>query len=210
MKHISKYSASELERLGVFPSITETYNWIKSNPEDQRGKDSIQWIAHYMEVLYSYAKKCEHVTEMGINQVNSTWAFLAAQPKKVVSIDLDLYNRPTKNTSHKGVNIWLQSAQELAAESGIEFEALEADTSKICIEETDLLFIDTEHSFECLTTELELHGNKAGKYIILHDTTLYSLELQPAIKNFKQSNPHWEVELEFKDKPGLTILKRIK
>jgi len=83
------------EQFGLFPTIEEMYNFIKSNPKDQKGKNSIQWVAHYMETLYNYAKECDHVTEIGINQVNSTWAFLHANPKKgVVSIDIDLNGRP--------------------------------------------------------------------------------------------------------------------
>lgn len=209
MKTLKDFTQQELKKYGVHSSIEQTYNWVKSNPTDQKGKRSIQWIAHYMETLYEYSKRCTHITEMGINQVNSTWAFLLAGPKKLVSIDIDLYERPTRETQHPGVNIWLLSAQELAKQAKIDFNVVEGDTTKISIEETDLLFIDTEHSYACLSAELKLHSNKVRKYIVLHDTILFRKELEPAIREFLKKNNNWNIETILDSNPGLTILKRV-
>ena len=209
MKTLRDFTKQELKNYGIFDTIVESYNWVKSNPADQRGKDSIQWIAHYMETLYKYSKRCTHITEMGINQVNSTWAFLLANPEKLTSIDIDLHQRPSKKTNNPGVNLWLLSAQELAKQAKIDFNAIEGDTTKILIEETDLLFIDTEHSYACLSAELKLHSNKVRKYIVLHDTLLFKKELEPAIEEFLEKNKNWDIELVLNSNPGLTVLKRI-
>jgi len=207
MKTLHDFSQQEKERFGCHSSIQEAYDFVRSNPKEQKGKESIQWIHHYMETLYEYSKGCEHITEMGINQVNSTWAFLLANPKKVVSIDIDLHGRPSKKTQHVGTNIWLLNAEELAERAGIEFIGIEGDTNAMQIEETDLLFIDTEHSYKCLKKELELHGNKARKYLVFHDTVLFSHELNPAIEEFMQANPNWVVERVHNSNPGLTVLR---
>lgn len=207
IQNINDLNHIDKSRFGLFDSIQETFDFIKSNPRDQKGKDSINVIAHYMDILYSYAKQCNTITELGINQVNSTWAFLLAQPSKLTSIDIDLHKNPTKNLGYlKGTNIWLLNARELAKKANINFQVIEADTTKIEIDVTDLLFIDTEHTYKCLSKELLLHGNKVNKYIIFHDTILFK-ELNKAIDEFLNSNPNWVICETITTHPGLTIIK---
>ena len=204
---IDDISIEDRMNYGLFDSIEETYEFIKSDPVDQKGKDSIGFIAKYMYILREYASKCNHITELGINQCNSTWAFLVTKPTNLVSIDIDLHNRPTKRLlSYYGTNIWLKNAERLAKEKNINFQAIEADTSKIEIDPTDLLFIDTEHTYECLSTELKLHAQSVRKYIILHDITLFAHQLVPAVNEFLATNTNWRVELLLTDSPGLLVL----
>ena len=84
-----------------------------------------------------------------------------------------------------------------------------ANTLDLEITPTDLLFIDTDHSYKQLSAELELHGNKSQKYIICHDTTTYGDKLVPAIFEFlNKNNGDWIMDKHFKHNNGLTILKR--
>jgi len=208
--NIIKYELlTELQKLdhGIFPTIEENFDFIKSNPSDQRGKNSIQWIYLYMDELYELAKECNHITEMGVNEVNSTWAFLKARPKKLVCIDITFsyaYQR-VKFEDH----IWLESLKSLAKKENVELVLIEDDTSKIEIEETDLLFIDTNHTYDHLKKELTLHGNKVRKYIAFHDTVLFG-ELNKAIKEFLEANNNWSVYKNIKSNPGLLIIKNNK
>ena len=64
--------------------------------------------------------------------------------------------------------ISVDNAIDTCADLGIDFSFHVADTRKIEIEETDLLFIDTEHNYEQIQKELELHGNKARKFILVY------------------------------------------
>lgn len=148
---------------------------------------------------------------MGVRYGISTYAFLAAKPETLVSYDYT--DCPNLSTFIK-----------LADENGINYTFNKADTRDLEIEETDFLFIDTLHHYDQLKVELELHGNKARKYLGFHDTTSYEFigekytifndwfeegkGLWRAIEEFLESNPHWEIAERFTNNNGLTILKR--
>ena len=88
---------------GIFESIRETYKFLsRVSHKRQRCRNSIHWIQPFLPVLKNYAKKCDHITEFGINQVISTWAFLDAHPKKLISVDIDLHHRPTRDVPQFG------------------------------------------------------------------------------------------------------------
>ncbi len=202
------FTEEQKEKFGLYDSIQEVYDFISSNPDDQKGKNSMQWIAHYMPTLNEYAQKCDSVVEIGVNQVCSTWAFLLARPKDgVLSIDIDL-QRTNYMSNRLGLseNIWLSWAKHLSEKEEVAFSAVESDSREVTLPEHDLLFIDSEHTFEQLDAELKLHGKKAQKYIILHDTTLFP-ELDRAVDNFLDMNKNFQVEKVFTDTPGLTILR---
>jgi len=184
--------------------IKQNYNLACITPSD---------INEHMETLYNLAKECEHITEMGVRNVVSTWAFMLRNPKKLVGIDLH-YNNNVSNA-------------ELIYPK---WQFKRADTTKITIEPTDLLFIDTLHIYTQLKKELILHAEKVKKYIVLHDTTTYGFVyeptswqtpeimenykldekkgLQPAIIEFLNDNPEWILYKEYTNNNGLTILKR--
>ena len=142
---------------------------------------------------------------MGVRWIVSTYAFLMGKPKRMISYDINPVNWE-----------WIK---DLVKED-TDFQFIIGDTTKIEIEETDLLFIDTWHVYEQLKVELKLHANKASKYIILHDTTTFEFigetitsdvvydGLWPAIEEFLEENPHWELLERYYNNNGLTILKR--
>lgn len=192
-------------------TIDDYFNHYKTNPSD---------INEHMETLRTYASECEHITEMGVRHVVSTWAFLKGNPKRLVSIDIN----PSP----------VQEAARLAKEANISFDFMLADTSnpELDIEETDLLFIDTWHVYQQLKVEFKLHSNKARKYIILHDTTTFGengegLEtnatinvftgqvehkpfkgLWPAVEEFLAENSNWQLKTRYTHNNGLTVLER--
>lgn len=195
-------------RYGMFDSIEENYAFVESNPRNQLGKNSIQWIAPYMSILRKYASECKHVTEFGINQVNSTYALLAARPLKVVSVDIDLHVKPCKSVPEfNKTNLWLIWAMELAKKEGIHFQVIQGDSSSIDVEPTDLLFIDSKHTTSHLRAELKKHKDFVNKYLIFHDTTLFGNELMPAINELLKEET-FEVVEHVKTSPGLMVLKR--
>ena len=167
-------------------------------------------INEHLPVLRKYAEECDTVTEMGVRSVVSTFAFLIAKPKSLVSIDL---YHPSRWPNGKE-NIAL--VEEWAKETGVDFRFVEGSTREIIIDETDFLFIDTWHVYEQLKIELERHGNKARKYIGFHDTTLFENfgetlghgGLWPAIAEFLEANPHWRIKERRTNNNGLTILER--
>ena len=76
---------------------------LKNTPTD---------INEHIETLVKYASQCDHVTEMGVRGIFSTWAFVASKPKKIISYDL-------YNPSKYGGNI--NNVYTLAKKYNIEF-----------------------------------------------------------------------------------------
>lgn len=180
-------------------------------------------INEHLPVLRRYASGCKHITEMGTRGIVSTWAFLAARPERLVCVDI------------ADISKLVPSKYELLVKScekaGVDFEFRMASTLDIKIERTDLLFIDTEHSYKQLRAELALHARKAKKYIILHDTVTFGRKdskiygkdgrlkpkrrvsvtrgLMPAVEEFLSRNKKWRVVEDLKNNNGLMVLGRI-
>ena len=144
---------------------------------------------------------------MGVRYVVSTYALMMGKPKRLISYDI----LPVEN-----FGIDRNDLKKLAEDNNVSFDFIVADTTKIEIEETDLLFIDTWHVYQQLIVELNKHGNKVKKYIIMHDTTIFGdvgegnegEGLMKAINEFIEMNPSWYIHEKFENNNGLTILKR--
>jgi len=89
---------------------------------------------------------------LGTRYGNSTVAFLAAKPKKFITYDVQ-HNAKIDYLRLLGADVRLENPQE--------------------IEETDLLFIDTDHHVEQCSKELALHHAKVKKYLIFHDVVSF-------------------------------------
>ena len=128
--------------------ILEKYNQHKSTYSD---------INEHLETLYNLGKECSHITEMGVRWVSSTWPLVYSNPKKMISYDI------LKNPN-------ISEVINLCNEYSINYSFEEKDVLQLDIEPTELLFIDTLHTYNQLIKELEIHSNKVSKYIVLHDT----------------------------------------
>jgi hypothetical protein len=164
-------------------------------------------INEHLPTLKRYTEDCEHITEMGVRWVVSTYAFMMGKPKKLISIDIDPIER-------HGISV--EYLTQLGNDNGIDFKFILSDTLTIEIEETDLLFLDTLHTYNQVKGELSLHSNKVRKYIIFHDTTHFAFSgmngdpkgIWPAITEFLDENPQWSVCEKFENNNGLTIIKK--
>lgn len=165
-------------------------------------------INELFPTLKKYAEQCRHITEFGVRDVCSTYALLAGHPNKMVSYDI-----------YTSSNI--QEALDIAKEEGIDLKFIEKDVLKTKIEKTDLLFIDTLHTYNQLTQELNLHSDEVNKYILMHDTKTFGLVnatgldnskqgLMTAIIDFLQTNDEWRIKEVITICNGLTVLEKIK
>jgi len=181
-------------------------------------------IVEHLPLLRELASRCEHVTEFGCRRANgSTVALLAGQPSRFVTWD---------------INPWAIVSQQMAdllacgANDGVwtgkvgrtQFEPRVGDTLAIApIEPTDLLFIDSLHTYAQLFAELMRHVSPGArplpvrKWIAFHDTVTFGQTgedgkapgLRAAIWHFqKQSMPLWGVKLDLPNNNGLTVLER--
>ena len=192
-------------------NLEEKVNKLYNTPSD---------INEHIPTILKYANECEHITEMGVRWIVSTWVWLACAPKKLISYDL-------YNPSHWGMSI--EPVVETAEYYGLDFTFIEQDVLKIEIEETDLLFIDTWHAYDQLKKELEIHSSKVRKYICFHDTTSFESKdeplhhenswgketsgkgIWPAIEEFlKENKDTWVLKERFTNNNGFTIIERIK
>lgn len=170
---------------------------IKDTFEGKKGQASD--INEHMDALREISSECKHITEFGVRSIFSTWAFLAGLKKggKLVSVDIH-------HPSFYGGNI--DEVINAAAEEGIDFEFIESDTRAIKIKKTDLLFVDTIHTYDQVKAELDLHADKARKYIAFHDTSSCP-EIWPAIQELLD-NGEWKLKAKYDHNNGLTIIER--
>lgn len=193
-------------------TVEENYNILVNTPSD---------INEHLPVLKKYAEQCEHITEMGVRFVVSTFAFILAKPKKLISIDLF-------HPSQYGDTYRLDLISTYAKDNNIDFVFKLENTTNCIIEPTDMLFIDTLHVYGQLKKELELHAPNVNKYIIFHDTTTFAnidegyyyntseldklnksyIGLWPAIEEFLNSNTEWKIVERLTNNNGLTILQK--
>lgn len=172
-------------------------------PSRKPGFTSID-IWEHLPTLRKYASQCEHITEFGVRDVISTLAFLVSGANKIISYDIK--ERPR-----------VKHVNGLCNKENVNWAFKMESSIKCEIEETDLLFIDSYHTYTQLKKELLLHNNKVKKYIILHDTELFKKKgedkkdkgLQPAINEFLKQSPQWKIEKVVTNCNGLTVLKRL-
>jgi hypothetical protein len=190
-------------------AVEENYNILVKTTSD---------INEHLPVLKKYAEQCDHVTEMGVRYIVSTFALVLAKPKKLIAIDLF-------HPSHYGDHHRLDSISKYAKDNSIDFSFKLQNTLDCTIEPTDMLFIDTLHRYGQLKAELERHVKNVKKYLVFHDTTSFEntdepyyyenprldtskTGLWPAIQEFLDSNTEWEIAERFTNNNGLTILQK--
>lgn len=156
-------------------------------------------INEHLPLLHSYASRCQHITEFGVRWGVSTMALASGFPKKMVSYD---------------IQPMIEEARRII-ESEVNFSFMQADVLTIEIEPTDLLFIDTLHTYDQLRQELALHGNKAKHYLVFHDTETFGVKgedgnigIVPAITEFIHANPHWRIIESHTNNNGLMVLSK--
>jgi hypothetical protein len=183
-------------------TINNAFGYLSTLPSD---------INEHMPILKKYTEQCESVLELGVRYIVSTYAFLAGKPKRMVSVDLD-------HPSKYGGNLDL--VHTACREAGIDYKFIQGNDLEVEIEDNfDLLFIDTDHYYAQLTAELNRFSSKIKKFIIMHDTELFSENciyqgvpyggMKRAIFDFIEKNPEWKIKEVFTNNNGLTILERI-
>lgn len=203
---------------GEIQSLDDYYQFFCKRPSD---------IHEHLPVMKKLSGECDSVIEIGVRSMVSTWAWLRG-----------LSERPDEGRSYIGIDLvkppllTLEKAQELAEENGIAFQFWQANDMEIELEEADLLFIDSLHTYCHLTYELETFSGFIRKYIVLHDTSdpwgdqddnsylgNYSeyppsidrtkRGLWPAVVDFLSRHPEWKLHRRYLNNHGLTILRRL-
>lgn len=152
-------------------------------------------INEHMVTLASYALHVQHIVEIGTDIGFSTISFLTGKPKRIDCYDIarsPFVDELEKMAKEEGIGLFFHPGHSFQAE----------------VPECDLLFIDSDHTPECLGRELALHANKSRGWLILHDT-VSSPDMLPALYDFLETNPHWKLERHYDHQNGLTIYRRV-
>jgi len=159
-------------------------------------------INEHLPTLDRLAKDCNHITELGVRWANSTLAWLN-NDVELISYDIE--------ATEEAIQIFKLASSFNKKAQFIVKDVLSLDT----IDETDLLFIDTLHTYKQCKEELKF-ANKVKKYIVLHDTVLFGqigedneFGLLTAIAEFLLNNREWTIKEHYTNNNGLTVLERI-
>jgi hypothetical protein len=211
------FTSIELRRNDSFLELEKTYFAHHLQTSD---------INEHLPHLRALAWECSSVVEIGVRHMVSTWALL-----------LGLAENDLKLRSYTGIDLnfppadSLYLAQSLSKENGVAYRFMQINDMNLELEPTDLLFIDSLHTYCHLTFELERFSPKVNKYIALHDTSApwgteddctywgdYS-EYPPhidrtkrglwaAVVDFLSTHPEWKLHKRYYNNHGFTILER--
>ncbi len=174
------------------------------------------WNIHeHLPTLHALAMQCAHVTELGTERGFSTTAFLAAQPAELVCVD----------QMHHPMLAELRALGDAPIVGRRSFETVVgrtkwsytlSESTAVTLAPTDLLFIDTRHTYAQLAAELALHADKARRWIVLHDTVSNGLVgedpgsegITRAVDEFLATGA-FVVEAHYPNNNGLTVLARV-
>lgn len=182
------FPAAEQE---AHPKMVEEYIRLCETPSD---------INEHLPILREYASKCATVTEMGVRTGVSTVALAMGRPKYMVSYDVNPAPAPMVKM----------------LQSEILYHFIQKSSLEVVIDATDLLFIDTLHTYAQLLAELTLHASKTKRYIIMHDTVTFGMNgadgesrglIHAIIDGLNKSE--WKCVGDFRNNNGLMIMERI-
>ena len=179
-------------------NLDEVFEWCRLIPRD---------INEHLPTLKKWAGKVDHVTEF-TGRRESTVGLIAGRPVTFISYSTenDLLTSPF-GALHKlaGPDEAIHMFKtKLGGDSLVEE-----------IEETDLLFLDTEHNAERLSKELDRHAGKVRRAIIIHDTHSFGEKgdnggpgLMHAIRPWLEAHSEWFPAEHHTNQYGLTVLSK--
>jgi hypothetical protein len=194
------------------------YDLASSQPTD---------INEHLFALRSLAMQCSSVVEIGLRGMVSTWGILQGLSESASSVRLYFGIDLAPPSPHI-----LRLGRQLAECNNIAFHFVQANDMHVMIPPTEMLFIDSLHTYCHLTYELETFSPHVSKYIAMHDTSApwgevddctywgdyseyppeYSREkkgLWPAVEDFLLRHPEWSLYQRSFNNHGFTILKRV-
>jgi translation elongation factor P/translation initiation factor 5A len=162
-------------------------------------------INEHLPMLSFLAAQCDHVTEFGVRTGDSTLAFMhglrGKHDARLRSYDINDDYNVKKSFSSLTKTDWVF--------------VLASTLTIPKIEPTDLLFIDTLHSYTQVSQELALHGDQAKRWIAFHDTETFGTVgddrgegIGKAIQEFIDARPEWRIVYHAHRNNGLTVIER--
>ena len=214
VKQMKYITAEENEKYNYLVDIMY-YNMCQNNSN----------IHEHLPTLKKYADECNSIIQLGYDQGNAIWTFIASNCCKNKLLLVDINSKDILNildiTNKLNLNFRYEWCNYLELEVNESF---------------DLTFIDTWHVYGQMKRELAKFSKITNKYIIMHDTTVdewYGESIRmghdiieeskksgfpeeeiisgvwPAIIEFLTNNKEWVLHERYTNNNGLTILKKI-
>jgi glycosyltransferase involved in cell wall biosynthesis len=179
-------------------SLTRLAFWAETTVRD---------LDKHVPMLRELATRCDHVTEF-TKRRESSIALAAGTRLHVPPGQMVTYSTEKDQKVYSTLKKFLGDRLTLSFR-----ESMDVDT----IDETDLLFIDSQHTGQRMSRELAKFGPKVRKYIVLHDTNIYGIKgedglpgLLIALKNWMIDNPNWFQMYHTDEEYGLTVISTVK
>lgn len=174
-------------------TLEEAFQWAVTHPRD---------MEKHLPKLKELAAQCDHVTEISYRK-ESTVALAAGEPRVLVS-----FNSEGRDPVSMSLDSAAKGRLELVR-SGVHPDHVGS------FHPTDLLFMDTIHTYALTLALLQRHARHTKRFIVLHDTQLYGYRdegeadgpgMWAAIRVFMTENPQWSVVYHTDQQYGLTVL----
>ena len=177
-------------------TVEEFYKSIRTQQEVAHGKE----YCEQHDAITKYMKECNSYKELGTHQGGTAACAMLTKPKYIELVDHNHYKYRWK----------LQElAEPFCQENNIELVVKDVDSSSLASlsRPVDMMLIDSLHTPDHMTKELNLHGVSVNKYIIAHDTW-WKKTLHATLENWCNENKAWKVHERGMVNAGYTVLKK--
>lgn len=207
-------------------------NSILSGDNSQPFQGGVKDINEFLPRIRKELIGALHITELGVREAISSWTF-AAVAAEAADAGHPIAYRALDITKKEGV-FDLEAA--MAQCPGVDFSFTEGSDLLVPPWRTDVMLLDTWHTYKQLAKELPIWTPYITKTLILHDTSLFGhrdedfnghggkpvderlfngllprVGLWPAVEDFLNSaeGRDWRLAERIVDNFGLTILSRV-
>lgn len=119
----------------------------------------------HFETLREYAARCKSATELGCSEMLTCWALAKGLSQNGgTGASLTCVDAKPAPAGFDNVASLVQSS------GGVKMKFVQGDCLKLKLPQTDMLLIDTFHTYPQLKKELERHSGNVGRYIAILNT----------------------------------------
>jgi hypothetical protein len=157
----------------------------------------------HLPILKAHADLCDHVTEFGVRDGQSSRALWASKAAHIRMYDLELNDQVTQHVTQLKL-------------TGRDVTYTQANTLNLTIEPTHMLFVDTLHTYDQLKQELRVHAPQVSRFMAFHDTQTFGTRdesnnagpgLLPALLEWLSENPAWRICYHDYRNNGFTVIE---
>lgn len=154
--------------------------------------------------IREFSRRCESVTELGLNSSGVCIAALAGQPPKYIGYGKD----------KKHVEVLAGKLPEDVGKTHVRLRV--GDSLKIQIQPTELLILDTYHSYTRLKQELLKHAGNVTRYLMIVNSYAFAVRgedgaspgIMDAVAEFLKDHKRWSIVHNETKNNGLLVLQR--